>query len=145
MDARGLERRNTGTQEHRNGTAVAVPSGESRYAEIVSNRPAVLEMAESKLNEASDLVLQTIPKGHPRTVVTRLRDETEELLKSGTDPDLIKEALALWLDKPHMGPGGLATLVSELIKRRTAKPQHRGADAKAMRYANRLETDAEPQ
>lgn len=68
------------------------------------------------------LVRSTIPDSHPQSVRTDLAIRAGALTKSGTPPETVEAALRLWLTKPNLGPGTLASLVSEVIK--TATPQH---------------------
>lgn len=71
---------------------------------------------------AADLVRAIVPKGHPPATLTSLRLQASELLKTGTDSDVVADALRLWCDKPGVGNGRtiLASLCSEVIKSRAA-------------------------
>jgi hypothetical protein len=72
--------------------------------------------------EGYRLVDATIGREHPNSVRVALAIEVNALLSSGTDHDLISAALALWLDKPHLGPRTLPSLVSEAIRNRDHRP-----------------------
>lgn len=65
------------------------------------------------------LVRDAIPAEHPQAVRTDLAIRAGTLLKSGTPPADIRDALALWLTKPNLGPGVLPSLVSEVVRNRT--------------------------
>lgn len=68
--------------------------------------------------DAYRLVDAAIGREHPHTVRTALAIETGALLVVDTDRELIFAALRLWLDKPHLGPRSLPSLVSEAIRMR---------------------------
>ena len=70
----------------------------------------------------ADLVRRIVPKGHPPATLTSLRLQTSELLKTGTDPEVVASALRLWCEKPGVGNGRtiLASMCSEVIKTRAA-------------------------
>lgn len=70
--------------------------------------------------DAYRIVNRAVGLEHPHTVRTALAIEVGTLLKTGSSPDVISEALALWLEKPNLGPRVLPSLVSEVIRRRTA-------------------------
>lgn len=68
----------------------------------------------------AELVRTIIPREHPDSVKSMLRIRASELLNTGTPPPDVAEALRLWLTKPSLGPNVLPSLVSEVIKARTA-------------------------
>lgn len=72
--------------------------------------------------DAWKLIRSVIPSEHPQAVKTDLALRAGALIKSGTPEPTVKAALELWLTKPNVGPGVLASLVSEVIK--TAAPLH---------------------
>lgn len=74
---------------------------------------------------AADLVRRTIPAEINGATKTMLRARAGELLHSGTPSDVIEEALRDWASKTGIGPGVLASLAADVIKRRNghaAKP-----------------------
>lgn len=95
----------------------------------------------------ADLVRANIPKGHPPATLTSLRLQAGELLKTGTDPEVIGAALRLWCDKPSVGNGRtiLSSLCSEVIKSRDSPPSRRNgsADQKGSDYL-RLAAQLDP-
>lgn len=66
------------------------------------------------------LVRRVIPDAHPQSVRTALAMHCGSMLKKGQPEQDVIDALALWLTKPNLGPGVLPSLVSEVIKSRTA-------------------------
>ena len=66
------------------------------------------------------LVRRVIPNDHPHAVRTALAVHAGALLKQGQPESDVVSALALWLTKTNLGPGVLPSLVSEVIKNRTA-------------------------
>lgn len=106
------EQRNRGTEEKKARTPV--------QTEPHSDEPAPTPAAAA--TRGADLVRANIPGGHPGATLTALRIQASELLHTGTDPDVIAEALRLWCDKPGVGNGRtiLASLCSEVIKARNA-------------------------
>ncbi|MBH5146309.1 hypothetical protein [Rhodococcus erythropolis] len=64
------------------------------------------------------LVREVIPNEHPQATKTALAIAAGTLIKSGTASDDVKEALALWLSKPKLGPSLLPHLVSDVIRNR---------------------------
>lgn len=66
--------------------------------------------------EGWKLVRSVIPSEHPQAVKTDLALRASTLLKSGTSHETVEAALRLWLTKPHLGPGTLPSLVSEVLK-----------------------------
>ncbi|EHK86402.1 hypothetical protein AK37_01602 [Rhodococcus pyridinivorans AK37] len=60
-----------------------------------------------------------IPAEHPQASRTALAMQAGTLLKGGTAPSDVHDALALWLAKPNLGPGTLPSLVSEVIRNRS--------------------------
>ncbi|MEG8178173.1 hypothetical protein GZH49_06435 [Nocardia terpenica] len=65
------------------------------------------------------LVRDTVPDDHPHAVRTDLALRAGALLRSGTTESDVRQALSLWLAKPHLGPGALASLVSEVVRNRS--------------------------
>ncbi|WP_160111003.1 hypothetical protein [Mycolicibacterium houstonense] len=81
----------------------------------------------------ADLVRENISGRHPGATLTTLRMQASELLRSGTDRDIVAAALQLWNDKPGVGNGRtiLASLCSEVIKTRNGprtKPRQASSD-----------------
>lgn len=68
--------------------------------------------------DAYRLVDAAIGREHPHTVRTALAIEVGVLLVTDTDHELVFAALRLWLEKPHLGPRSLPSLVSEAIRMR---------------------------
>lgn len=66
--------------------------------------------------DAYRFVDAAIGRDHPHTVRTALAIEVGEQLLAGTSRRHIFAALVLWLDKPHLGPKALPTLISEVIR-----------------------------
>ncbi|KZM68325.1 hypothetical protein [Nocardia terpenica] len=73
------------------------------------------------------LVREIIPAEHPHPTRTDLAIRAAALLKSGTPEPDVRAALGLWLDKPHLGPGALASLVSEVVRLRSRPAATTGA------------------
>lgn len=67
---------------------------------------------------AADLVRRTIPRNTPAPTQTGLRHAASELLNTGTPADVVEEALRDWAGKTGIGPGVLASLASDVFKRR---------------------------
>ena len=65
------------------------------------------------------IVRDTIPDTHPQAVRSDLAIRAGALLHGGTPEADVRDALDLWLTKPHAGPGLLPSLVSEVVKNRT--------------------------
>lgn len=70
----------------------------------------------------AELVREIIPPGHPDAVLTVLRVRASELIKQGHSRADVAATLELWLTKPSLGPNALPSLLSEVIKTRTAAP-----------------------
>lgn len=70
----------------------------------------------------ADLIREHIDRSHPDATKTALRLQASELLRSGTEPEIVAAALQLWNTKPGIGNGRtiLASLCSEVIKTRAA-------------------------
>ncbi|WP_280389496.1 hypothetical protein [Nocardia wallacei] len=68
------------------------------------------------------LVRSKVSFEHPPAVHTELSIQAAAMLKAGTTPETIEAALDLWLTKPHLGPKTLPSLVSEVIRGRTQRP-----------------------
>ena len=66
------------------------------------------------------LVREIVPRGHPDAVLSVLRVRASELIRQGHPRADVAAALQLWCDKPSLGPNILPTLLSEVIKTRTA-------------------------
>lgn len=64
----------------------------------------------------ADLVREVIPREHPSAVQTALRIHAAAMINAGTEREIVKRALQLWLTKPNLGPNSLPSLVSEVIK-----------------------------
>jgi hypothetical protein len=116
------EQRNRGTEEKKARTQVQTEqhSGEAEPP----HTPAIAA------TRGADLVRANIPKGHPNATLTSLRLQASELLNTGTEPDVVAEALRLWCNKPGVGIGRtiLSSMCSEVIKSKAA--QTNGANAK---------------
>jgi hypothetical protein len=69
----------------------------------------------------ADLVKQLIPPEHPASVKAMLRIRASELINTGTPPDVVADALRLWVNKSGVGPGILPSLVSDVIKSRNGQ------------------------
>jgi hypothetical protein len=76
--------------------------------------------------DAARLVRDLVPADHPATVRTALRLKASELIHSGTDPDDVAEALRRWVTKSGIGPGVLASLVSDVVKERSGTAARAG-------------------
>ena len=87
----------------------------------------------------ADLVRANIPNGHPNATLTSLRLQASELINTGTDPEVVAQALRLWSDKPSVGIGRtiLSSMCSEVIKTRTtprrSTTDQRITDAQALK------------
>lgn len=57
-----------------------------------------------------------IGRDHPHSVRTDLAIQVSEALLAGISRRHIFAALVLWLDKPHLGPRALPSLISEVIR-----------------------------
>ncbi|WP_052060180.1 hypothetical protein [Rhodococcoides fascians] len=66
------------------------------------------------------LIRDAIPVEHPQSVKTALALEVKMLLAGGTTHEDVKSALVLWMQKPGLGPRTLPSLVSEVIRTRSA-------------------------
>ncbi|OZF41892.1 hypothetical protein [Rhodococcus sp. 14-2470-1a] len=66
------------------------------------------------------LIREAIPVEHPQAVRTALALEVKMLLAGGTSHEDVKSALGLWMQKPGLGPRTLPSLVSEVIRGRSA-------------------------
>lgn len=66
----------------------------------------------------AELVRRHIDPSHPGPTKTALRIQASELIRGGTDPEIVTAALQLWNAKPGIGISRtiLASLVSEVIK-----------------------------
>lgn len=67
---------------------------------------------------AADLVRRTIPREINAATQTALRITAGSLLKSGTPTDIVEEALRDWSTKTGVGPGVLASMAADVVKRR---------------------------
>lgn len=76
-------------------------------------------------------VRQIIPSSYPASDRGKLALQVERLLVEGHPPQLLCDALGLWLAKPHLGPSALPSLVSEVLKLRDSQPRTRSPSAKA--------------
>ena len=114
------EQGNRGTEEQRNRGTEEKKARPPVQTEPHSDEPAPTPAAAA--TRGADLVRANIPSGHPSATLTALRIQASELLHTGTDPDVIAEALRLWCDKPGVGNGrtSVASLCSEVIKARNA-------------------------
>lgn len=75
------------------------------------------------------LVNEIIPREHPDAVRTLLRIRASELLRAGHAKADVAAALELWLNKPSLGPNVLPSLLSEVIRSRTAPAGRTGPGA----------------
>ncbi|MGV0630097.1 hypothetical protein [Mycobacteroides abscessus] len=97
----------------------------------------------------AELVRRHIDPSHPGPTKTALRIQASELIRGGTDPEIVTAALQLWNAKPGIGIGRtiLASLVSEVIKsknpraaRALSTSDQRVAQVQALKNStNRLE------
>lgn len=71
----------------------------------------------------AELVRELIPNEHPAGVRTMLRLRANELLRAGHPRSDVAAALQLWLTKPSLGPNALPSVLSEVVKARTAPPK----------------------
>jgi hypothetical protein len=67
---------------------------------------------------AADLVRANIPREINSATQTALRHRVGELLHEGTPPDIVEEALRDWTARTGIGPGVLASLAADVVKRR---------------------------
>jgi hypothetical protein len=77
------------------------------------------------------MVKTIIPTEFPHDERGRLINEATRLLIDGSTPDVIEDALRLWLDKPHLSAAALPALVSEVLKARHAQPRSRSPSTSA--------------
>lgn len=97
----------------------------------------------------ADLVRKIVPRQFPDSERTMLRIKASELINQGTAPDIVAEALRIWVTKTGVGPSILPSLVSDVLKRRAAPHAQtavNGHDAKVnefLAYANRPEPQRE--
>lgn len=82
---------------------------------------------------AADLVRRTIPSEINSATQTDLRLRAGALLKSGTTPDVVDEALRDWATKTGVGPAVLASLAADVVKRRNGHA--RAPTSKVRSYA----------
>ncbi|MGH3825957.1 MAG: hypothetical protein ACRDQX_02090 [Pseudonocardiaceae bacterium] len=80
---------------------------------------------------------------HPTTVRTTLAIEATKLLADGIDELLVTAALELWLDKPHLHPRTLPSLVSEVIRGRN-RPRPLGTTDRRIAEWEALKDDPDP-
>lgn len=75
-------------------------------------------MSAVSATPGAELVRRHIDPSHPGPTKTALRIQASELIRGGTDPEIVTAALQLWNAKPGIGIGRtiLASLVSEVIK-----------------------------
>lgn len=66
----------------------------------------------------AELVRQTIPSNLPNATLTMLRISASTLIREGTPPDVVEQALRDWATKTGVGPGILPSLAADVIKRR---------------------------
>ncbi len=66
----------------------------------------------------AELVRRTIPAELPAPVRTMLRISASTLIREGTPPDVVEQALRDWAAKTGVGPGILPSLAADVIKRR---------------------------
>jgi hypothetical protein len=67
---------------------------------------------------AADLVRRTIPREINSATQTALRLNAGALLNDGTPPDVVEAALTEWAGRTGVGPGVLASLAADVVKRR---------------------------
>jgi len=67
---------------------------------------------------AAELVRRTIPREINSSTQTLLRFNAGTLLKTGTPPDVVEEALRDWAGKTGVGPNVLASMAADVVKRR---------------------------
>ncbi|QDQ97960.1 hypothetical protein [Tomitella fengzijianii] len=138
---------NVARQSRGQSRDVAAPqnrdSSLSTYVERATHQGDAREREEQPRGPAVSvdgwkLVRAAIPDEHPQASRTALALHAGQLLKSGTPADDISAALTLWLSKPHLGPGTLPSLVSEVIRQRVtpARQQLDAATAKVAGWAD---------
>lgn len=66
----------------------------------------------------AELVKRAVPPDVPAPTRTALRLAASELVNTGTSPEVVSEALRDWVTKTGVGPGILASLAADIIKRR---------------------------
>ncbi|WP_292975000.1 hypothetical protein [Mycobacterium sp.] len=67
---------------------------------------------------AADLVRKIVPSEINSATQTELRIRTGALLNDGTPPDVVEEALRDWVGRTGVGPGVLASMAADVVKRR---------------------------
>lgn len=111
----------------RNPTPVPIPipkyltgslSSSSQVSKAPPAPPPDTAIEPIAATDGGTLVRSVIPSEHPAATQTALRLRANELLHAGTPESDVREALTLWLTKPHLGPNALSALVSEVIKSR---------------------------
>ncbi|MDH6283134.1 hypothetical protein [Prescottella agglutinans] len=85
-------------------------------------------------NDGWKLIREVVPKTFPQATKTGLALQAGQLLHAGTEPDVVREALELWMAKPNAGPGLLPHLAADALKARNpqagGKQPARGSAAK---------------
>lgn len=71
---------------------------------------------EPKSNAAK--LVASIVKGHPSEVTQKLQGHVSDLLLEGTEWDVIRAALKMWLTKGNAPPKWLPLLVSDVLRQR---------------------------
>lgn len=96
-------------------------------------------------NDGWKLIREAVPNTFPQATKTALALQAGQLLHAGTEPDIVREALKLWMAKPNAGPGLLPHLAADAIKAhtRTATPKRDAATEKALGWLA-LAPDLEP-
>lgn len=84
----------------------------------------------------AELVRELVPPGHPAATLTALRIRASELIRQGHPRADVAAAIQLWCDKPSLGPGALPSLLSEVIKTRTAPSPNGKPTSKIRELAN---------
>lgn len=79
--------------------------------------------------DAYRFVDAAIGRNHPHAVRTDLAIQVGEQLLAGMSRHHIFAALTLWLEKPHLGPRALPSLISEVIRMENKPPGKRRAIA----------------
>lgn len=157
--ASGESRRETGSKREANASAKPKQTGSRKEPELelerevltnvsthahLSDAGATPEARGAKVpNDGWKLIREAVPNTFPQATKTALALQAGQLLKAGTEPDIVREALKLWMAKPNAGPGLLPHLAADALKARTATPKRDAATEKALGWLA-LAPDLEP-
>ncbi|MCA1007416.1 hypothetical protein LCL87_16995 [Rhodococcus hoagii] len=122
----------------------------TRADELFASHESPLAPAEDRPGanvrpDAWKLIREAVPNTFPQATKTALALQAGQLLKAGTEPDIVREALKLWMAKPNAGPGLLPHLAADALKARTrtSTPKRDAATEKALGWLA-LAPDLEP-